>query len=73
VHRLRQAMERRVVYPESWVWATEVGRQWFTRLMVATLYTFGLKRGPDLCETVLAHIDDLARPRYRHQAMALNT
>ena len=45
VHRLRQAMERRDVHPESWLWETEVGRQWLTRLVVATLYTFGLKRG----------------------------
>jgi hypothetical protein len=38
VHRLRQAMERRSSSPEA-------GRQWLTRLVVATLYTFGLKRG----------------------------
>jgi hypothetical protein len=45
VHRLTQAMERRGVHPESWVWETEEGRRWLTRLVVATLYTFGLKRG----------------------------
>jgi hypothetical protein len=45
VHRLQQAMERRGGHPESWLWETEVGRQWLTRLVVATLYTFGLKRG----------------------------
>ncbi len=38
-------MERRDVHPESWVWETEVGRRWLTRLVVATLYTFGLQRG----------------------------
>ena len=38
-------MERRDVHPESWLWETEEGRQWLTRLVVATLYTFGLKRG----------------------------
>jgi hypothetical protein len=27
------------------LWETEAGRQWLTRLVVATLYTFGLKRG----------------------------
>ena len=48
VHRLKQAMERRDVHPESWLWETEVGRQWVTRLVVATLYTFGLKRGVGL-------------------------
>src|SRR5215208_1230232 len=45
VHRLIQAMERRDVHPESWLWETEEGRQWLTRLVVATLYPFGLKRG----------------------------
>jgi hypothetical protein len=44
-HRLQQALERRSGYPESWLWETEAGRQWLTRLVVATLYTFGLKRG----------------------------
>ena len=45
VHRLTQAMERRDVHPESWLWETTEGRRWLTRLVVATLYTFGLKRG----------------------------
>jgi hypothetical protein len=45
VYRLTQAMERRNSHPESWLWETEDGRQWLTRLVVATLYTFGLKRG----------------------------
>jgi len=45
VHRLTQAMERRDVHPESWLWETEEGRQWLTRLVAATLYTFSLKRG----------------------------
>jgi hypothetical protein len=47
-HRLTQAMERRHCSPESWLWETEEGRQWLTRLVVATLYTFGLKRGVGL-------------------------
>jgi len=38
-------MERRDVHPESWLWETAEGHQWLTRLVVATLYTFGLKRG----------------------------
>jgi hypothetical protein len=53
VHRLQQAMERRNRHPESWWWETEEGHQWLTRLVVATLYTFGLKRGvgaETLCE-----------------------
>ncbi len=45
VHRLEQAMVRRNGHPESWLWETEEGRLWLTRLVVATLYTFGLKRG----------------------------
>jgi hypothetical protein len=45
VHRLTQAMERRDVHPESWLWETDAGRRWLTRLVVATLYIFGLKRG----------------------------
>ena len=45
VHRLQQAMERRGGCPEAWLWETEEGRQWGRRLVVATLYIFGLKRG----------------------------
>ena len=45
VHRLQRAMERRGRHPESWWWETEAGRRWLTRLVVATLYTFGLTRG----------------------------
>jgi hypothetical protein len=45
VHRLTQALERRGRHPESWLWETEEGRRWLTRLVGATLYTFGLKRG----------------------------
>jgi hypothetical protein len=45
VHRLTQAMERRGSHPESWLWETEDGRRWLTRLVVATLYLFGCKRG----------------------------
>lgn len=45
VHRLKRAMMRRDGHPESWLWETAEGHQWLTRLVVATLYTFGLKRG----------------------------
>jgi hypothetical protein len=51
VHRLQQAIARRSRYPESWLWETEEGRGWLIRLVVATLYTFGLKRGVGL-ETI---------------------
>ncbi len=45
VHRLKQAMEGRDRHPESWLWETKEGRRWLVRLVVAALYTFGLKRG----------------------------
>ena len=45
VPRLQQAMERRDRHPEAWWWDTAAGRHWLTRLVVATLYTCGLKRG----------------------------
>jgi Family of unknown function (DUF6399)/IclR helix-turn-helix domain len=45
VHRHLQAIKRRDRYPESWFWETETGRTWLVRLVVATLFVFGLKRG----------------------------
>src|SRR5438552_13620011 len=45
VHRLQQARARRDTHPESRWWETEDGRCWRIRLVVATLYTFGLTRG----------------------------
>jgi hypothetical protein len=45
VHRHLQAIGRRDRYPESSFWDTEAGRAWLIRLMVATLFVFGLKRG----------------------------
>jgi hypothetical protein len=41
-------MERRDSHPASWFWDTADGRQWVTRLVVVTLYTFGLQRGVGL-------------------------
>lgn len=38
-------MTRRNRSPESAWWETEAGRRWRTRLVVASLYPFGLKRG----------------------------
>src|SRR5215831_15779292 len=58
VHRLEQAMARRNSHPESWLWETEEGRRWLTRLVVATLYTFGLKRGVGL-DTISAFFSHL--------------
>src|SRR4029453_16789705 len=48
VHRLKQAMERRNSHPESWCGETADGRSWLTRLVVATLYTSGLRGGGGL-------------------------
>jgi DNA-binding transcriptional ArsR family regulator len=45
VHRHLQAMDRRDRSPESSLWETEAGRTWLIRLMVATLFVFGLTRG----------------------------
>jgi len=45
VHRHLQAVKRRDRYPESSFWETEAGRTWLIRLVVATLFLFGLKRG----------------------------
>jgi hypothetical protein len=47
-HRLTQAIARRDSHPASWVWETAEGRRGLTRLVVATLYPFGLKRGVGL-------------------------
>src|SRR4029434_5609658 len=45
VHRHLQAIGRRDRSPESSFWDPEAGRTWLIRLMVATLFVFGLKRG----------------------------
>src|SRR5256714_10585893 len=45
VRRRIQALERRDRYPESSFWETPAGRAWLIRLVVATLFVFGLKRG----------------------------
>jgi hypothetical protein len=37
-------MTRRNQHPESWFWETQ-NHQWLIRLVVAVLYTFGLRRG----------------------------
>src|SRR2546425_2654633 len=44
-HRMGQAMASRDRHPESWFWESEEGRRWLIRLVIAVLYTFGLKRG----------------------------
>ena len=64
VHRLGQAMARRDSHPESGWWETEDGRRWLTRLVVATLSIFGLKRGVGL-ETMRAFFARLRLERHR--------
>jgi hypothetical protein len=58
VHRHLQAMDRRDRYPESLFWETEAGRTWLIRLVVATLFVFGLKRGVG-AETISEFFDRL--------------
>lgn len=48
VHRQLQATARRDRYPESGLWETPEGRAWLIRLVLATLFIFGLKRGVGL-------------------------
>ena len=43
IHRHQQAQVRRNKYPESALWETEAGEAWLKLLMVAALYTFGMK------------------------------
>jgi hypothetical protein len=45
VHRHLQAMDRRERYRESSFWETPAGRAWLIRLVVSTLFVFGLNRG----------------------------
>src|SRR5438093_12662751 len=63
VHRLKQAMERRDRHPESWFWETDEGRRWCIRLVVATLYTFGLKRAVGAEVTVQVVKTGITPPR----------
>jgi hypothetical protein len=45
VHRHQQALKKEHQYPEAELWRTDIGEQWLKRLVVATIYVFGLKRG----------------------------
>ena len=44
VHRHTQAMACRNRHPESWLWETEEGHGWLSRLVVAALFIFGQAR-----------------------------
>jgi len=44
-HRHKQAIRNRNRYPESLSWETEAGQVWFTILVCATLYVFGIRCG----------------------------
>jgi len=71
VHRLKQAMERRNSYPESWFWETADGRQWLTRLVVAYLLAADNVSGPlpislrEVKEPVIITRNRFSRPRPR--------
>jgi hypothetical protein len=45
VHRHQQAIQRRAQYPESEWWETEAGSAWLKRLVVGSLFFFGIKHG----------------------------
>ena len=45
VHRHQQPLERRTPHPESALWNTPEGVQWLCRLVIVTLYCFGLQKG----------------------------
>ena len=44
VQRLKQGINQRNQHPESWLWETEEGRRFLIRLVIGTVYMFGLKR-----------------------------
>ena len=77
VHRLTQAITRRGVHPESWLWETADGRQWLIRLIVATLSTCGLKRGVglDTMSEFLTrrHLERQAGCSHGHSVFEFNT
>ncbi|ASC72638.1 hypothetical protein XM38_035960 [Halomicronema hongdechloris C2206] len=45
VHRHQQGLKQGHQYPEAALWQTDVGEEWLKRLVVATIYVFGLTRG----------------------------
>lgn len=45
VHRHQQGIKRRNQYPESEWWETEAGSAWLKRLVLGSLFFFGIKHG----------------------------
>ena len=45
VHRHRQALQKRSAIAESVFWEQELGQDWLHRLVLATIYVFGIKGG----------------------------
>ena len=45
VHRHKQTIERRQLYPESSLWESREGYLWLVRFVWATIYWFGIKQG----------------------------
>ena len=44
-HRHAKAIEKRDLYPESFFWETSEGQQFLSRLIVATIFVFGIMCG----------------------------
>ena len=51
VHRHQQAMKRRDLHPESYLWEIPEAYQWLRLLVFATLYIFGIQQGVG-CEAI---------------------
>jgi hypothetical protein len=50
VYRHQQAIQRRAQHPESAWWETEAGSAWLKRLVVFSLFFFGIKHGIGVAE-----------------------
>jgi len=63
IHRHLKAKERRNQYPESHLWETAEGQQWLGRLMAASIFHFGLKRGVGM-DSISAFLKELRLQRH---------
>ena len=44
-HRHKKAIEKRNLFPESYLWETQEGQEWLCRLFVAVIFLFAIKCG----------------------------